>query len=209
MRRLLLVLAMVARGAAEDQACSVAGQAFNAASGEPLKKVQVMLRPASSADAPYYAMTNAAGQFAVGGSQAGALHAAGRAQRVRGDGIRREPAAGDAFARAGAAVEGRGGAVDPACRDRGPGAGRRRRAAVWRLRAGRALDLRAGPADPDAGGNRHHQRPGRVPAGGAAAGALLRERDGTARRPCPRWRRTTRRRITRARWMRGRRRRFR
>ena len=51
---------------------SVEGQAFNNATGEPVKKVQVLLRPVgSSSDPPYGALTDAGGRFAIPGVRPG------------------------------------------------------------------------------------------------------------------------------------------
>ncbi len=66
--RLFFVLLLPLAVFPQEQTCLVEGQVLNASTGEPLKKVQVLLRPVtSSAEAPYGALTNPAGQFAIAG----------------------------------------------------------------------------------------------------------------------------------------------
>ena len=66
--RLLFVLLLPLAALAQEQTCSVEGQVLNSSTGEPLRKVQILLRPVtSSADSPYGALTNATGRFLIGG----------------------------------------------------------------------------------------------------------------------------------------------
>lgn len=83
--RLFCALLPALAALAQQPTCSVEGQVFNAATGEPLRKVQILLRPAaSSAQAPYAALSNAEGRFAIGGIPAGRyLLMASRANFVR------------------------------------------------------------------------------------------------------------------------------
>ena len=85
--RLFFALLLPLAALAQEQTCSVEGQVFNSSTGEPLKKVQLLLRPvASSAETPYGALTNTAGRFAIGGVAPGRyMLMAERAGFVRAD----------------------------------------------------------------------------------------------------------------------------
>lgn len=84
--RLFFALLLALAAPAQEQTCSVEGQVLNASTGEPLKKVQILLRPVtSSAEAPYGALTNAAGRFVIAGVAPGRyVLMAERAGFVRG-----------------------------------------------------------------------------------------------------------------------------
>jgi hypothetical protein len=64
--RLLLCSLLSTLCWAQAQTCAVEGQVFNNASGEPVKKAQLMLRGmGSSSEPPYGALSDAAGRFSI------------------------------------------------------------------------------------------------------------------------------------------------
>ena len=73
--RLLVPVVLLLPGslpAQQPEKCTLAGQVTNAATGEPLKKTEVLLRRAESrSDAPYGAVTDAAGHFSIQGVEPG------------------------------------------------------------------------------------------------------------------------------------------
>ncbi|HWQ54383.1 MAG TPA: carboxypeptidase regulatory-like domain-containing protein [Bryobacteraceae bacterium] len=70
--RLLACLLAILPCWAQTEQCSVEGQVFSLATGEPVKKAQIMLRPmGSSSRQPYGALTDAGGRFLLADVPAG------------------------------------------------------------------------------------------------------------------------------------------
>ncbi len=70
--RLLLCLLLLLPCRAQTPDSAVEGQVFNLASGEPLRKVRVLLRPSGSSERRLYgALSDASGRFAIAGIQPG------------------------------------------------------------------------------------------------------------------------------------------
>lgn len=106
--RLLLCFLLLLPCRAQTPECAIEGQVFNLATGEPLRKAQVLLRPVGSSERqPYGALSDASGHFAINGIQPGryiltaeragfvAAHYGSRGQSRRGGAL--SLAAGERF----------------------------------------------------------------------------------------------------------------